>query len=241
MKLFIAKFIYQMIWFGILSQIYKRKITTNILVDNSKRFVIQLKFAKQISNLFNVKILVLMGDSNSEVFSNYRSAMGFKAIAVTLGVGGTRPDTWSGFLNKYLIDVVTIRQLLNDLDIIWNIGGNSALQGAMDIAYDSLQELFRMFPKSYNITIPPIHYSVLKPITEDRAKSLEGDVNTLNSYIIDLWKENAIDLGAFFKNPHTGEAWIGTLSDPVHYGNSGKIVITEFINGFVIPKLNLGI
>lgn len=244
MKLYIAKFIYQAIWFGILSQFYRKRVTTNILLDNSKRFAAQLKLAKFIGEFFQVPIIILIGDSNSEVFANFKSAMKFNAIAVTMGVGGTRPDTWSDYFASGLDESREVYQLLHSMEndgvkVIWNIGGNSVLQRSMENAYISLARLHTWFPKSWNITIPPIHYSILNHVYDD-ISLIESDVRTINSYILDLWKSHGIDLGSFLQNPYTGEAWYGKLSDPVHYGKSGMEIITLFINTFIIPRMVYG-
>jgi hypothetical protein len=244
MKLYVAKFIYQAIWFGILSHFYKRKVTTNILLDNSKRFAASLKLAKFISEFFQSPIIVLIGDSNSEVFANYKSAMKFNAIAVTMGMGGSRPDTWVDYFASGLDESREVYQLLLSIEndggtIIWNIGRNSVLQRSMDNAYSSLARLHTYFPSSWNITIPPIHYSILSHVYDD-IFMIESDVRTINSYILDLWKGHGIDLGSFLQNPFTGEALVGTLSDPVHYGQAGKDIITLFINTFIIPRMVYG-
>jgi len=226
----IANFLYQFLWFFIVSPFYKKKLVKDILTANRKRFKVQIMIAVFISSLFNIPFQVLIGDSNSEIFANFRTAIKFNKITVTLGIGGTTPDGWLKFLTE-----LESAWILKTLQVVvkylfWNIGGNSVLQGKMETAEGSLKGLQKLFQNSFNFLAPPVHASILK--TLGTGIDYKKEVERLNSMIQKFWKVLAIDIFSILKNPATEEAWFGTLADPVHYSDLSKNLIISFINGF---------
>ena len=226
----IANFIFQFLWFFVVSPFHKKKVVENIISANRKRAACQLKLAIIISKIFNVPIQALIGDSNSEVFSNFWTAVKFNKITVTLGIGGTTPDDWLKFLTE-----LESAWILKTLQVVvkylfWNIGGNSVLQGKMETAEGSLKGLQKLFQNSFNFLAPPVHASILK--TLGTGIDYKKEVERLNSMIQKFWKVLAIDIFSILKNPATEEAWFGTLADPVHYSDLSKNLIISFINGF---------
>jgi hypothetical protein len=226
--------IYQLLWFSIFSIFNPSPKKTlsldDFLVRSIERFVFQIKLARFLSNAFKVKILLLIGDSNSGVFNSYSSAIRFNAITITLGVPGTQSLQWNKLLE--LDEARELKSLLDWIDkehiFCWNIGGNFVLQGLMSEAEESLLKLWKLFPHSFNILIPPIHTSLLESVPNDI--DYEYDVEIINSYITRFWGIRAINLRLLFLNPWTNDSWYGYLSDPVHYSFKGKKIIARALN-----------
>lgn len=238
----IANTIYQLLWFGIYSKLYRAeaKIGTvsmeRYLELCIPRFRKQIQLAKKIAEFFKVPLLSLIGDSNSGVFNSFWCAIKFNAVTITLGIPGTRPDQW---VKLFFNDEA--KELLEELQgidwnekseaggiMVWNIGGNSVLQKSMGNAKLALQALREMFPFSFNILIPPIHSWLLDKVPNDI--DYDKDIDTINGYIKYEWGIQAINLRPIFTNPYTGDSWYGYLSDPVHYSRTGKRIITRTLN-----------
>lgn len=237
----IANTIYQLLWFGFYSRSYDPAFPIgSVRIEKYMescipRFQRQISLAKAIAKFFNVKILTLIGDSNSAVFTSFYSAIRFQAVTITLGIPGTRPDQWVKFFYNDLAKDLTKELILihewNGSEsgiMVWNIGGNSVLQKSMGNAKLALEALRELFPFSFNILIPPIHSWILDKVPNDI--DYDQDIELINSYIINEWHLQAINLRPIFANPITGDSWYGYLSDPVHYSSKGKRIITRTLN-----------
>jgi hypothetical protein len=262
----IANWVYQILWFGFHSRRTKPNLSIGSVTMERylelciPRFQKQMDLAKSIAKSFNVKLLLLIGDSNSGVFNSFYAAIMFKAVTITLGIPGTRPDQWAKFflseparnllyeiqkishseiypfnasskqdITEITKNVILHSALKNSKGImVWNIGGNSVLQKSMTNAKIALQALREMFPFSFNILIPPIHSWILDKVPNDI--DYDQDIETINSYIVNEWQTQAINLRPIFKNPLTGDSWYGYLSDPVHYSRKGKRIISRTLN-----------
>lgn len=217
--------IFQAIWF-VRRGLIPRKTGEGIPVkDYSKRLFKQLELAR----FFGGPKLVLIGDSNSEAFSNEKDMKRFHCVAVGLGIGGTRADQWVEWFES--ADGQRLKSLMGQATVVWNIGGNHVLQNRMDNAASSLKRLKQMFPDSWNIMIPPIHHSILKRAGVDPDRS-RANVEEVNRIIEENWSPRVINLYKEFMGPN-GEAFPGLLADPVHYGRQARKIIVSVIRKVV--------
>lgn len=213
--------IFQFIWLLIRGFLPRKTGSGLRVADYSGRLFLQLHLAR----LFGGPDLVLIGDSNSEAFSNERDMKRFRCLAVGLGIGGTSADQWVEWFESS--EGQRMIRLFGRAKIIWNIGGNHVLQDKMDVAEISLKRLRIMFPDSWNIVIPPIHHSLLKLGGADPETTRAG-VDLINRYIRSIWEGKTIDLYKEFTGPN-GEAFPGLLADPVHYGRQARRIIVSVI------------
>ena len=215
--------IFQALWY-LIKGIVKRKEGSGLSVsDYSDRLFFQLKLAR----IFGSPELILIGDSNSEAFSNQDDMSQFDCLAVGLGIGGTRADQWLTWFQSS--EGRRMQEMFGEAKVVWNIGGNHVLQEVMGNAEDSLKGLKELFPESWNIVIPPIHHSILTLAGLD-GEETQLNVEKINGMIRDVWSTKVIDLYNVFVSP-AGEAYPGLLSDPVHYGPEARKII-----GTVIKK-----
>lgn len=249
----IANIIYQLLWFGIYSKSnpFPDLASTATMEDflhlSIGRFEKQIKLAESIANFFKVSILLLVGDSNSGVFNSFFACIRFNAVTISMGIPGTRSDQWLKCLQSK--EAKNLLNMMEGLDcwvddesvraakmarlnprriMVWNVSGNSVLQKSMKNAKVSLRGLREMFPLSFNILIPPIHTQILDSVPNDI--DYEKDVESINSYIMEEWEFQSINLRAVLQNPITGDSWYGYLSDPVHYSKTGQRIITRALN-----------
>lgn len=217
--------IFQTLWFAV-RYLFPRKTGTGLAVgDYAVRIVAQLLLAR----LFGGPDLVLIGDSNSEAFSNEKdmARLSDAGVACGLGIGGTRGDQWVIFFRSRLGRLVMM--LIGDAHVIWNIGGNHVLQKQMGSVSQAYADLRALFPSSRIILIPPIHYSILRTLGLPEDETREN-VRIVNQLAREEWGQgHCIDLYQTFLDHSTGEAYPLILADMVHYGPLAREIIVRVI------------
>lgn len=181
----------------------------------SDRMLSQLDWAR----FFGGPDMVILGDSNGENLAKAKSMRKFGKLGVScnLAIGGMRADDWSGFLVNGQNGSI-VRKKIDDsgAKVVFNVGGNNILQRKMDVVEESLKQLKKIFPESYNCLVPPIHVHGLESAGLD-AQVLMANVDRLNGMIRDIWQEKTIDFYSPFINRETGEAYLIVLQDAVHF------------------------
>lgn len=216
--------IFQRVWYTIQFLWPRYSGNPTELKSYYKRMYWQIRIAR----MFGIISIVLFGDSNSEIYREYRDAKRYKWIVIMLGVGGTTPQDWIKFLRD-TTEGKKIYSMIKDIPvIIMNIGGNCVLQGKMATAEKSLKELRIMFPGSWNCLVPPIWVSWLAPTSEAKRNKLRMDVFEINEYIKKYWREKTIDLHTPFQDSN-GNPYITILSDAVHYSQKTQDLIQKYI------------
>ena len=183
--------LYQWFWFKILMKMIP------VTGDGIDSLYWRFRASYFLAHLFGGVHRILIGDSNSAVWKDYTVAKLFRKLTLTWGVGGTMASDWLlFFLTKRGLKILKI---LLKVEVIWNIGGNHSLKNQMGTAGSSLAKLHALFPKSWNCTIPPVHYKMLGDIAHavgmDKTDvQYETELNMISGIVRSEWKPLVIDL-----------------------------------------------
>jgi hypothetical protein len=217
--------LFQFVWF-IVRGFIPRKIGDGTQLSHyAPRMIAQVI----LSWLFGGPFGVLLGDSNSEVFSKYRVMRKFDSLFVSLGVGGTRVDQWYEFLKTRTGKIILF--LLGSAHRVVNVGGNNVLQLKMDAVLSALSGLYaRLDNKKENkiiaILIPPIHFDLFT--ANGWPLSLRADVEKVNS-LIRIFFPIIIDPTPLVDLDNDGYPDPLALSDPIHYATGVVYKLQDLI------------
>lgn len=213
------KILFLYLWFSLRGFIPRKSGLGISLSDYSKRFKAQVSLVRSMGG--KVSIIVL-GDSNAEnldTISNRKQlGEGLPDFSLNFGIGGMRADQWADFLNSAAgLDIIQVIREDKPI-VVWNIGGNNALQGRMNGLHEWLRTLKELVPDSYCCTCPPIHLGFFEMAGIDK-EHLKNDILTVNKSIESIWQERSIDLYTPFLDAGTGEAYFTILQDAVHFSD----------------------
>lgn len=221
----IRNILFQSVWFTIRGLIPRKIGDGSSIRHYAPRMLVQLALAW----LFGSPAIVLIGDSNSEVFSKAKVMRRFDNLAVSLGIGGTRLDQWAVFFETTIGRLVL--WLIDGADVFINLGGNNVLQRKIEIAQDAAIDLQAHLPYSWIILIPPIYFDVLGPIAAPEV--LRKEIKKVNKTLKDIFIHRVIDPSSLVDTDSDGNPDPLTLTDPVHYGNKVVYVIQDKIKTIV--------
>jgi hypothetical protein len=214
--------LFQIVWF-LIKPLIPRKKEEHKVADLAGRMLVQLKLAR----FFGRVAFVFAGDSNAAGFRPKRFMSAFRSIACNIAIEGTTADQWCEFFMSE--EGKTVREAMGDAIVVWSIGGNHVIQKKMDIAAGALRTLHDLFPDSYNIVVPTLHYSLLGIVGVTEEEGRVG-VAQVNAVIKNLWKQKAIDLVSLIEQI-SGLPFSLLLRDPVHYGDVARKALIEAIRG----------
>lgn len=210
---------FQLLWNKLLKGFYKRGINKNGGIQ--ARFNL-MKNQIEVAKNFGKIDLCIIGDSNAENLAVYSEMIKFSPIglSINLAVSGTRADEWVDFFQTK--NGLSIYKEIISSHILWNIGGNHILHKKMDILESSLKSLFELFPISFNCFVPPIwsKYLEYNQILIDTHQQ----VQLCNKYILEIWKDRAIDTFTPFMNWDRQEPFVLAHKDLVHFSELGNLV-----------------
>jgi len=171
----------------------------------------------KLADLFGGADLMIIGDSNAEVFCKRKVLNNSTKIILTFGVGGTTIYDWVEYFyfNSEIYDKISMD---NKLEIVFNIGGNNILRSQMPAVESGFKMLKGLFPRSWNCTVPPLRYQWLAAISGIPCESWKEDVKIVNDHIHQIWKRQAIDLYSLIYNL-PGDVKNLCLKDAVHYSD----------------------
>jgi hypothetical protein len=209
--------------------LYKKKQLKKQFKHSFNKFLGNIE-SYRTAKLFGTPKKLFIGDSNCEALDNFTDSRKFKDLTVVFGYGGTTPDDYVNFLRSREGENFYATLSIDKPLVVWNIGGNSVLQNKMDTCKKNLEILKSYFPKSWIFNLPPIHASVLEFLNPDPNRNIYEDLGTVNNWISEIWGDKVLDISSALLNPHTGEAFYGSLEDPVHYASATRQQMVKAIN-----------
>lgn len=208
--------IFQFVWYYIVKPFIRIKPITesiNPVIRNGRKIYVQLRLAE----LFGGFKRLIMGDSNSALFSRFMVMIKFKLLAASIGVPGSTFTDWLDFLKTDLGAKCLAIIKRNNPIICVNLGGNHVLLEKMALAEAGVREFQNTFPQAWYTTIVPIHFGLLGAIKPERGPEYyENGVIEVNGYIRNYCFPRVIDIYGELINPTTREAYPGILTDPAH-------------------------
>lgn len=216
-------FLFQCLNFGILKPLLTRRGKQG-LERYELWFYVQTLIAKSMD-----RVIIIIGDSNAEVFCQFNVLSKAGRFVLSLGCGGTTTDCW---LSWFTTDTgkKVCQYLKKGLGhhTIWNIGGNNSLKSKMESVEHNLKVLKSLFPLSYNCTIPPIKYDWLDKMSEYKdANDWEKEMLLINTYIRKAWMNQTIDIYNWLSE-FDQVALDLVLKDAVHYADRTVQYIFKF-------------
>jgi hypothetical protein len=207
--------LYYYSWYYLGRFIAPKKEVNGTIEGYADYFIFNLKWA----SFFGLDV-VFIGDSNVEVAKDTETAEKWKPlIAVNTGKAGSRVDDWTQFFTTEKGKIFLKLILDNAKVVVSNIGGNNVLQDRMDVLEEGMEEYCKAFfsVPHLGINIPPIHLKFFP-----NARGMKTKVNKANKIIAKAFSGDdrfLVDLHTPLKDPETEEAYLGILSDPVHYSD----------------------
>ena len=195
-----------------------------------------MRYQIETAEKFGTIRLVILGDSNAEVWRQALILKQFRSITVCLGKGGSTPQQWAvlcrapGFLTL-------LAALPPECMVLWNCGGNSGWSqkafdagGGVQKAYAAMHAVT---PGSQMVLVPPIWDNLIDP---GGISGVKDRMHEINALALQEWGKDAHDPAKLIDWNGDGVPELISLAYPIHYSRFSLRLMVPIIKVLVHGK-----